>query len=731
MVKRTQYWEDPRTQTAVRDGSPALAENFADVEQYLLPMERLRTAALHSWGVADGLRVSATPGASGVTVGPGSAVDSAGRQIVITEGGAVVVDQTVDADQIQNVPTVKAGPNGTTVDTTGLPEAEFLLTITWREVLGENDFVNAQAWVHAPWLRLVSPSGFADAGRQVVLARVRLGAGGTVADGGLTVGQRRTAGVPTGRIEFRAPRGTGGGADPLAVEQLPVAELAPGQDGDVVLTLLGGAQPRTALTVEQGTGGTRVAGRLSVTGEATFEGTVTAGEISGASLSVTGAVTAGDVSAADISSSSLSVLGLVKAGDVTAAHISGASLSVSGPVTAGDVSTANLGVAGWLRMGNPGGSQAALVVVDERPDNNWNTAAFQKPSVGPNWSHLHWGATGDWYIRSASSSGRVILQDTGGFVGVGTGTPQANLDVAGALALNGGLALSADSWLRFNQNSAFTDGVYTQGLFTADSINVGGHGGWVSHGFGSLAVVGAVAVGGGVTAGGIVEAFQYRTNGQSWLRGQVYTGEVFGHWDGRANLKLWGSEVFDIGDGWLQLRSGGGRTFLYGEVTVQGALHKPGGGFKIDHPQDPEQKYLSHSFVESPEMVNLYAGTAVTGDDGVATISLPDYFGALNRDHRFQLTTIGELALATVEGEVRDNAFTIRTDKPGVTVSWQVTGVRQDPWAEAHRIAVVEDKPDRERSRFMHPELYGQAEDRAFLPAVAQAPAAELEGGPR
>ena len=126
---------------------------------------------------------------------------------------------------------------------------------------------------------------------------------------------------------------------------------------------------------------------------------------------------------------------------------------------------------------------------------------------------------------------------------------------------------------------------------------------------------------------------------------------------------------------------------------MQGKLFKGGGGFRIDHPTDPGGKYLSHSFVESPEMANLYAGTAVTDDEGLATVSLPDFFEALNREHRFQLTPIGQLAVATVEGEVRDNAFTIRTDKPGVTVSWQVTGVRQDPWAEAHRIPVVEEKP--------------------------------------
>ncbi len=45
-----------------------------------------------------------------------------------------------------------------------------------------------------------------------------------------------------------------------------------------------------------------------------------------------------------------------------------------------------------------------------------NTAAFYAPNLGPNQSHIHWGTTGDWYIRSASPSGNVYLQDTGGSV---------------------------------------------------------------------------------------------------------------------------------------------------------------------------------------------------------------------------------------------------------------------------------------------------------------------------
>ena len=145
-----------------------------------------------------------------------------------------------------------------------------------------------------------------------------------------------------------------------------------------------------------------------------------------------------------------------------------------------------------------------------------------------------------------------------------------------------------------------------------------------------------------------------------------------------------------------------------GRVRVTGALQKAGGGFTVDHPSDPENKYLSHSFVESPEMLNVYSGTVTTNRDGVARVRLPAYFEALNRDFRYQLTVIGEFARAMVSEEIQDNEFAIRTDPGRIKVCWQVTGVRKDAWAEANRIRVEETKPRAERGRYLHPELFGK-----------------------
>jgi hypothetical protein len=144
-----------------------------------------------------------------------------------------------------------------------------------------------------------------------------------------------------------------------------------------------------------------------------------------------------------------------------------------------------------------------------------------------------------------------------------------------------------------------------------------------------------------------------------------------------------------------------------GDVHVSGNLSKSGGSFQIDHPLDPANKYLYHSFVESPEMKNIYDGTVTTDGSGTAVVTMPVWFEALNSDFRYQLTVIGQFARAIVAAKMAGGRFTIKTDKPGVEVSWQVTGIRQDAWANAHRIPLEVEKAPADQGHYMHPELFG------------------------
>jgi len=148
--------------------------------------------------------------------------------------------------------------------------------------------------------------------------------------------------------------------------------------------------------------------------------------------------------------------------------------------------------------------------------------------------------------------------------------------------------------------------------------------------------------------------------------------------------------------------------YFSGNVTVTGTLSKGAGSFKIDHPLEPESKYLYHSFVESPDMMNVYNGNVVLDASGAARVEMPDWFEAVNRDFRYQLTAIGAPGPNLYIAEkVSGNQFRIAGGEPGMEVSWMVTGIRHDAFAEKNRIPVEEDKPAAEVGKYLHPDAYG------------------------
>ena len=153
-----------------------------------------------------------------------------------------------------------------------------------------------------------------------------------------------------------------------------------------------------------------------------------------------------------------------------------------------------------------------------------------------------------------------------------------------------------------------------------------------------------------------------------------------------------------------------GPAYFTGDVNVHNIIYHTS-TFKIDHPLDPSNKYLSHSVVESPDMMNVYNGNIITDASGSATVSLPSYFQSLNIDYRYQLTVIGQFAEAIVENEISNNQFTIKTDKPNVKVSWQVTGIRNDAYAKANPMIVEQEKAQSERGKYLSPELFGQPKE--------------------
>ncbi|HFA49141.1 MAG TPA: hypothetical protein ENJ95_08995 [Bacteroidetes bacterium] len=173
----------------------------------------------------------------------------------------------------------------------------------------------------------------------------------------------------------------------------------------------------------------------------------------------------------------------------------------------------------------------------------------------------------------------------------------------------------------------------------------------------------------------------------------------------RADPNSW---VLADGDGnnIIQTVGNPGQVF---STTVLGNFNVTGNkNFIMDHPLDPANKTLQHSCMESPEVLNVYPGTTILDEEGKATVELPDYFEVLNKDYRYQLTAIGGAAPSLhISEEVDNNVFSIAGGLPGMKVSWEVTGVRNDPYFQDHPYQAVQEKTEKDKGHYYYPQGYG------------------------
>ncbi|MEX2483819.1 MAG: hypothetical protein WED10_04650, partial [Brumimicrobium sp.] len=174
-----------------------------------------------------------------------------------------------------------------------------------------------------------------------------------------------------------------------------------------------------------------------------------------------------------------------------------------------------------------------------------------------------------------------------------------------------------------------------------------------------------------------------------------------------ADDYLWGHRFYVEGAQKLRIRDN--EVIVYDDFSVNGAKN-----FKIDHPADPENKYLYHAAIESDVPYNKYSGNITTDANGEATVELPEYVELVNKDFRYNLTVIGTFAQAIVGEEVSGNKFLIRTDEPNVKVSWELTGVRNDPYMQQNPYQTEVDKEGEEVGVYMNPELYSQPKEKGM-----------------
>jgi len=346
-------------------------------------------------------------------------------------------------------------------------------------------------------------------------------------------------------------------------------------------------------------------------------------------------------------------------------------------------------------------------------------------------------ATNNYSVYSAGGTNYFA-----GNVGIGTSSPAAKLEVNGATKFDSAVTFAAGQTFPGALTGATANGGLavtgsTIGLLTSCSsgqVLAWSGSAWAcsSSGGGGGGSITSVNAGAGLTGGGSSGAVTLAVD--TSVVPELATANAFtASTAGATAMSVTATDTTAANTGVYGLANGPGGTGVQGEadngatavgvlgvsssglagefsgnVDVTGSLSKGGGSFKIDDPLDPANKYLYHSFVESPDMMNVYNGNVTTDAGGLATVALPGYFQALNSDYRYQLTVIGQFAQAIVKKEIQNNSFVIQTDKPNVKVSWQVTGIRQDPWANAHRIPNEVVKPAAEQGYYLYPDLYSQ-----------------------
>ncbi len=389
----------------------------------------------------------------------------------------------------------------------------------------------------------------------------------------------------------------------------------------------------------------------------------------------------------------------------------------------------------WFGRAMVFGVPAAVVLASQRTADaaatgSWSVAGNAGTTPGTNFL----GTTDSQALAVKTANVERLRVASNGLVGIGTTAPSGQLDVVSAsqIAIKGEYTGTGSSaGVRGSTTSSAANASAISGVLASQGNGPGA---------GSAAVLGTVTVkkatgvgvlghheGSGVAVQGLVGAAtadQLHPNG-SFYRG---AGEFCGlnglvaaatADDGYGVLALASSS-----DGYaIQAIASGGAQALYasgdsgfngsivvnGNLAVDGTLSKSGGSFRIDHPLEPSERYLSHSFVESPDMMNIYNGTVVLDSAGSATVTMPAWFEPLNRDFRYQLTALDSPAPNLhISRRLSSAAFTIAGGSAGQEVSWQVTGIRQDVWANANRIPVESDKPANLRNTFIHPELFGK-----------------------
>ncbi|MDX2360903.1 MAG: hypothetical protein QNK23_08865 [Crocinitomicaceae bacterium] len=326
----------------------------------------------------------------------------------------------------------------------------------------------------------------------------------------------------------------------------------------------------------------------------------------------------------------------------------------------------------------------------------------------------------DAYDEGGAGAGRTITVDAGE---VEIATATASGIALRAENTNTGVAIIADATNASNTFSTIQSSTNSTSNITSAIVGNSNAGAW--------------GVSGQVTATATAESGVYgsnlRTNGGHGVLGIGFNG-VVGQTNQSTGNAVYGENfdaVLPLGNGIGAAGKGywgvvgedrylGGVAGAYG-VLANGELGATGfKSFIIDHPMDPENKFLRHFSTESNEVLNIYRGNAVFNENGEAIVELPHYYEEININPSYNLTPVGGFAQLFIKEEISNGQFIIGGGTPGLKVSWTVYSQRNDPYMQAHpeNAAVELEKREGQKGLYFMPDLYGQPDSKKLIQDV-------------
>ncbi|HKW26697.1 MAG TPA: hypothetical protein VJN48_13005, partial [Terriglobales bacterium] len=416
-------------------------------------------------------------------------------------------------------------------------------------------------------------------------------------------------------------------------------------------------------------------------------------------------------------------------------------------------------------------ASAFSLAVPAEPESTSTTATGAKPSseqVTANSKSMGTaGFIARWTSNKTLGNGILFFQDASGRVGIGTTTPLSLLHVNGIAQVGPGTP-TPTSMLNVASSSPSVTGLSATGFTgptsTAGMVVVGGESktpagtganglfatGGIGDGPGGTGGTAIVANGGpgvGPVGTGGAGIIAHGADGQGpsgsggdgvvGIGGASFSSGVFGIGNSFDDTGVTGmapgigvhgesTETTGVGVFGVATEAGGVGVVgsavpgsyageFNGDLNVTGAIFAGTKDFRIDHPLDPANKYLLHASVESSEMMDVYSGNTTLDGRGQATVRLPQWFEVVNTDFRYQLTSVGVPSPGLyVAKEIANHQFTIAGGSPGGKVSWQISAVRNDPYAKANPLVVEQAKRLRERGYYIHPALYGATAEKSI-----------------